>query len=247
MSKVGEHYDRLLAEHYVWMLGGDLAAVADGQAKCLRGLGVRPQQSGSTALDLGSGPGPQSLALAAMGFDVIAVDTSRGLLDELEDAKGDLPIRTVESDLCSYIEQCASSSVEVVVCMGDTLTHLGSKTEVTGLIAGVARVLIPRGRLVLGYRDLTPTAEGDQRFFMVRGSEDAVMTCFVEYVSDDTVEVHDMITSRGDQGWDLRISSYPKLRLGVEWLIEQCRAEGFQLVQCGQDERGMALVVAQLP
>lgn len=29
------HYARLLAEHYTWMLGGDIAAVAEGQARLL--------------------------------------------------------------------------------------------------------------------------------------------------------------------------------------------------------------------
>jgi hypothetical protein len=32
------HYDRLLAEHYTWMLGGDVHEVADRQAALLAEL-----------------------------------------------------------------------------------------------------------------------------------------------------------------------------------------------------------------
>ncbi|TQE27002.1 class I SAM-dependent methyltransferase, partial [Streptomyces ipomoeae] len=31
MTTVAEHYDRFLAEHYTWMLGGDPAALVAGQ------------------------------------------------------------------------------------------------------------------------------------------------------------------------------------------------------------------------
>src|SRR5215472_3420406 len=84
MSMAAEHYDRLLAAHYTWMLGGDIAAVAKDQATLLRELGVRARGDGALAVDLGCGPGPQSLALAELGFSpVLAVDSSRALLDEL--------------------------------------------------------------------------------------------------------------------------------------------------------------------
>ncbi|MEU9793525.1 class I SAM-dependent methyltransferase [Streptomyces sparsogenes] len=80
-----QHYERLLAAHYTWMTGGDVAAAAEGQAELLRGLGVAPVPSGpsgsSPAVGLGSGPGAQTLALAALGFSpVVAVDTSQALL-----------------------------------------------------------------------------------------------------------------------------------------------------------------------
>ncbi|MER6381311.1 class I SAM-dependent methyltransferase [Streptomyces sp. NPDC001250] len=78
------HYARLLAEHYTWMPGGDIAAVAEDQTRLLSELGVRPGAAGTLAVDLGCGPGPQSLALASLGFSpVLAVDTSEPLLAEL--------------------------------------------------------------------------------------------------------------------------------------------------------------------
>jgi SAM-dependent methyltransferase len=78
-----DHYDRLLAEHHTWMLGGDVHEVADRQAALLAELGLAGTDDGP-AIDLGCGSGAQTLALVRLGFSpVIAVDTSRRLLDEL--------------------------------------------------------------------------------------------------------------------------------------------------------------------
>ncbi|MDW6066266.1 hypothetical protein SAZ11_61450 [Streptomyces sp. FXJ1.4098] len=66
MTTAAEHYDDLLAEHYTWMLGGDIETVAAAQAELLRGLGlVAPPEENTTAVDLGCGPGPQALASPA--------------------------------------------------------------------------------------------------------------------------------------------------------------------------------------
>ncbi|MFG2982160.1 hypothetical protein ACGFYQ_13025 [Streptomyces sp. NPDC048258] len=69
MATATDHYEDLLADQYTWMLGGDIAPLAQEQAALLRGLGISPDgPPGDTAIDLGCGPGAQSLALAGLGF-----------------------------------------------------------------------------------------------------------------------------------------------------------------------------------
>lgn len=65
MRTATEHYDRFLAEHYLWMLGGDIGTVVAAQLDVLRQLGMdtRSCEKGA-AFDLGCGPGTQALALA---------------------------------------------------------------------------------------------------------------------------------------------------------------------------------------
>lgn len=83
MDAAGAHYQNLLARHYTWMLGGDVERAAAQERRLLEELGVAsPERSDAVAVDLGCGPGPQTLALSDMGFGtVIGVDTSQELLE----------------------------------------------------------------------------------------------------------------------------------------------------------------------
>ncbi|WP_030620288.1 class I SAM-dependent methyltransferase [Streptomyces sclerotialus] len=250
MTAATDHYDRFLAAHYTWMLGGDIAALAADQLRVLSDLGVRPATDDALAVDLGCGPGTQSLALAELGFSrVLAVDTSEALLSELADRATDLPaVRPLHADIRDVLSAHARpAGVAAVVCMGDTLTHLPSKKDVTSLLADVSRHLVGGGRLVLTYRDLTTPLTGTDRFLQVRATENRVMTCFLEYVDEDTVMVHDLIHARCGATWALQTSSYPKLRISSAWLSEQCRAEGLDIQHSAVDSRGLHTITAIKP
>lgn len=244
MTQAADHYDRLLARNYTWMLGGDLAALAAGQAELLRDAGVTAPATGGLAVDLGCGPGNQSLALAGLGFArVLAVDTSAVLLDELA-AAGEPAIRPVRADLRTVLPQVtAPGEADVIVCMGDTLTHLPGKDDVTALLGDVAAALGAGGRLVITYRDLTRPLTGTDRFLLVRATGDRMLTCFLEYGAD-TVQVHDLLHTRTGGTWTLQASSYPKLRLDAAWLAAQCATAGLTVRHSAPGPRGMHLLVA---
>src|ERR1700756_1302802 len=91
MSNVAKHYEQLLAEHYVWMFGVPFEhKVAEQKSLLERIVSSIPSalQRGA-AIDLGSGPGFQTIALAELGYaPVIAVDTSDELLTELRAHSG---------------------------------------------------------------------------------------------------------------------------------------------------------------
>lgn len=91
------------------MLGGDVEQVAARDRLTLEGLGIAaPGSSGnSVAVDLGYGPGPQTLALADMGFaTVVGVDTSQELLAELAQHASSRPtVRTLRADLVDVREE----------------------------------------------------------------------------------------------------------------------------------------------
>ncbi|WP_033216624.1 class I SAM-dependent methyltransferase [Kitasatospora phosalacinea] len=240
-----EHYERLLAAHYTWMLGGDIRPVAQTQAELLERLGVLPRSGNDVAVDLGCGPGPQSLALARLGYaTVFAVDTSARLLDELSEYAKEAPaIRPVRADIREALPRLvAAGSASTVVCMGDTLTHLPAAHDVTRLMADAAHCLADGGLLVLTYRDLSTPLSGADRFLPVRATDDRIMTCFVESGAEDTVTVHDLIHTRTEDGWSLQVGSYAKLRLAPAWVAEQCRAAGLRVQEDGIGPRGLRLL-----
>jgi SAM-dependent methyltransferase len=228
MNDAIRHYDELLAEHYSWMVGVPFAQKAAEQKALLTELGLGVRHAG-IAIDLGCGPGYQSVALADLGFTrVIAIDTSQTLLDELAAHQGRRPIEPVLDDMRRFARHVAPASATAVICMGDALTHLESHKDVSALLADAFAVLAPGGWLVLTFRDMSQELAGLDRFIPVQSDADRVMVCFLEY-EPQTVIVHDLIHSRDGEKWDLRKSSYRKLRIASGDVVRQLQTLGFTI------------------
>jgi len=121
VKTVDEHYAHHLGPVYTWMVGDLDAAFTRSDAE-LDALPL-PAKAAGTAVDLGAGFGLHAIPLARRGFRVVAIDTNDPLLKELESRKGSLAIRTVNADLLAFRAHLAEP-IDVIVCMGDTLTHL---------------------------------------------------------------------------------------------------------------------------
>jgi SAM-dependent methyltransferase len=224
------HYASLLAGHYTWMFGMPFDAKVAEQRSLLEHLGLAAGSRG-TAVDLGCGPGFQSFALAQLGFArILAVDSSPALLAELEARKAHQPIETICAGMLDVARLIRPGGAEVVLCMGDTLTHLASHADVPRLFAAVHRVLAPGGRFVLTFRDLSGGVTGLDRFFPVHGDAQRVMTCFLEY-EPETVVVHDLIHVREGGGWKLLKGCYRKLRLAPDRIAADMMAAGFTVLR----------------
>lgn len=244
MSTVNEHYERLLAKHYLWMFGSSFEERVHEQKSFLsRALDpLTNKLKDAIAVDLGCGPGFQTIALAQLGFSpVIAVDTSAELLDELRARVNHLPVQIERADLRQLPAIVPPGRASVIVCMGDTLTHLPTKGDVQALFHGVFDALHGGGMFVITYRDLTKELHGTDRFIPVRSDDDAIMTCFLEFENAETVIVHDLLHTRHSAGWTLNKSSYRKLRLGMDWLCHELNHAGLTVVS--QDSSGRLLTV----
>ncbi|MBX9884332.1 MAG: hypothetical protein K2X68_05095, partial [Novosphingobium sp.] len=100
MTLQKQHYEALLAGRYTWMAGTSFGESVAEQETLLRGLIAGPV---GRCLDLGSGSGYQSLALARLGAsEVHALETSAALLGELEGYAAGLPITTHLADIRGF-------------------------------------------------------------------------------------------------------------------------------------------------
>jgi SAM-dependent methyltransferase len=240
---VADHYEKHLGPIYTWMVGDVDAAISRGDAE-LDALAL-PSTTGGTAVDLGAGFGMHAIPLARRGFSVVAIDTYDPLLEELASRKGSLPIRTVNADLLAFRTHIAAP-IDVIMCMGDTLTHLPNHSSVESLFRDVAASLAPGGLFAATFRDyVSAPLQGDARFILVRGDEERVLTCFLEY-ADTTVTVHDLLYQREGGSWRLHASSYPKLRLSPEWVVEHLSSLGLS-VHRDKAPAGMIRITARMP
>lgn len=243
MSSARDHYRDHLGPIYSWMLG-DRAAVQEAARAELGELGIAPA-AGGLAIDLGTGPGVHAVPLADLGHSVVAIDGDEGLLTELAKVAGSRPIRTVVSDLVRFRDHCPDPA-GLIVCMGDTLTHLASLEAVEDLLREVALSLEPGGTFVATFRDYTGTPPaGAARFIPVKSDETRILTCLLEY-GDTTVTVSDLLYTKEPSGWRLSVSSYPKLRLDPSWAAGRLARLGLD-TQTMPGRRGMVALIARKP
>jgi SAM-dependent methyltransferase len=242
---VDEHYAKHLGPVYTWMMGGIDAALARAAAEIdaldLAGRGIGP----GTAVDLGAGFGAHALTLARSGWSVLAIDSCVHLLDELEAQRQGLPLRAVKADLVQF-RQLHRAPAQLILCMGDTLTHLCDRGAVEMLLGEVAATLAPGGLFAATFRDyVSSPLRDDARFVPVRSDADRILTCMVED-GPARVTVHDLLHTRADGDWRLEVGSYPKLKLDPDWVAAKLDALGLELER-GRTASGMVRMVARAP
>jgi SAM-dependent methyltransferase len=240
MNTAKDHYDQQLAAIYSWMAGTPEAAIKRNH-DLLRQLEVNSSQG--LAIDLGAGLGFQSIPLAELGFSVVAIDFCESLLSELRAGAGNLPIRTIHDNILNF-SKYVEEQAQVIVCMGDTLTHLESLESVQSLLLSIEAALAAQGKLILMFRDyISVEPQGTQRFIPVQSDESIILTCFLEY-REDVVEVYDLVYRKEGDRWVLSTSSYPKLRIDKNWVCDQLQKLGLEVVQTTMIN-GMICIVAK--
>jgi SAM-dependent methyltransferase len=239
MATSETHYRKHLGPVYSWMLGDLDAAFARG-AREIDDLPL-PASRGA-ALDLGAGLGLHALPLAKRGFEVVAIDNCQVLLDELRSRARGLAIAIHLADLLDFRSFLAKQP-QVIVCMGDTLTHLAAVSTVESLLEAAASSLAPGGVFAATFRDYaTSELKGEQRFILVRGDDTRILTCILEY-QDHQVVVQDLLHEKQHGCWHQAVSSYTKLRLAPEWVVSKLSEQGLE-VKCDATASGMVRIVA---
>lgn len=219
------HYEALLADIYGWMVGDLATACAAGRSE-LETLGVGAAPPRGRVLDLGAGLGVHAVPLTEMGWEVFAVDTSEALLAQL--VRREPRVHALHANLVQAAER-VEGTFELIVCMGDTLTHLDSEDALDLALAGAASRLAPGGRLVLRFRDyVTRVRLGAERFLLVRADATRILTCCLDF-EPQRVLVTDVVHQLEDGAWTLRASSYRKLRLAREAVVRTLEALGLEV------------------
>lgn len=243
MKSVKHHYDEFLAPVYSWILG-DFETAYQGNVALFADLDLSPARD-DLAVDLGCGPGCQSLPLAERGYRVLGIDFCQELLHELSRRSAGLQITTVCDDLADF-DQHLDDAPGLIVCMGDTLVHLPDAATVDAVIDKVCATLKPGGIFIYSIRDyVSSEPAGADRFVPIRADDRQIFTCFLEY-GPAVVHVHDVLYTKRDGEWQLQISDYQKLRLDTAAINRRLEANGMQIVH-QRTVNGMICVVANGP
>jgi SAM-dependent methyltransferase len=237
---VKEHYDNHLGYFYSWMAG-------DFQTKCmefkqiLHANTISPTTN-KIAIDLGAGHGIQSIPLAQLGFKVVAVDFNQQLLDELKTNAQNLDVTIINNDIRNINH--FGYHPELVVCCGDTLSHLNSKIEVDEFIANIVESLSPSGKIIFSFRDYSNKLEGIERFIPVKSDENKILTCVLDY-EDDYVNVTDLLYEKTENKWTTKVSSYKKVRLITNNINDRLENFGMHIDSCDVINRLVTIIATK--
>ena len=240
MAGPREHYENYLADYYAWISGGVERKIEENR-KFFITHNIQAMGSG-LAFDLGAGCGFQSVPLAELGFQVVAVDLSAKMLAQLRENAKNLPIEAICDDLSNF-NNYRRGSIELVVCMGDTLTHLDALKNVQALLDKVYVALETGGRLVLSFRNLSRELKALDRFVPVKSDDTTLFTCFIEF-EKTTVKVHDIIYQKKGDRWVLKKGVYRKLRISPDWTQKYLKKTGFT-IEFNEEQEEMVYIIAR--
>ena len=116
------------------------ARMTDASLKCIDGLVHSP---GARIADLGAGTGRLTIPLVEKGFDVVAIEPSRSMLDVLERKLG-TGIKGFES-INSSMADFETASVDLAVCVFTVFTYVTDEDEMLLSLENIARHLKPGG------------------------------------------------------------------------------------------------------
>jgi SAM-dependent methyltransferase len=241
--EVERHYTELLAPVYVWMMGG--AEDAFRRARTWIEQRALTRLAPGLAVDLGCGPGFHALALAEWGFTTLSIDSSKELIAELEARRGNRRVLAVVEDLLAFEKRLGGVKARLIVCLGDTLTHLESEEQLDLLLDACKRALAPGGMLALTFRDYSGERKPSECLIRVRNEPERSFTCALEF-EPGRVRVTDILHEWRDGRWIESRSTYSKLRLAPETVRAKLRARGFAL-ETDEFASGLATLIALRP
>lgn len=222
---VKEHYENHLGHFYSWMIG-DFQTKSDDFLSFFKVNSIQPV-SNKNAIDLGAGNGLQSIPLAKLGFKVLAVDFNQQLLDELKINAQNLDIQTLLCDI-KKIESLADKP-ELILCCGDTLSHLDNKSEVRSFISSIVKSLSKNGKLILSFRDYSIVLTGMDRFIPVKSDDNKILTCILDY-DEEFVHVTDLLHEKIYDSWQQKVSTYKKVRLSAIEIVGYLESAGLAVI-----------------
>ena len=100
-------------------------------------------------LDIAAGTGNQALLLAGKGYAVTATDNSDEMVNKIREKSqnNNIPIQTFVLEMENI--QTITSSFDVIVCIGNSLSHLTSLSKISQTVEDIGKLLESDGTFII--------------------------------------------------------------------------------------------------
>lgn len=136
----------------------------------------------TTALDAGAGTGFHSLLLAKLGVSLTAVDTSSGMLDRLRSRAREMAL-SLETLPLTFAELPGNlaRSYDAVFCLGNTLAHLLTPSQIHLSLRAFMEILKPGGVLLCQLLNYDMILSRRERIQSIRDDGTSTFVRFYDY------------------------------------------------------------------
>jgi SAM-dependent methyltransferase len=149
-----------LAHDYEWLfpdeaIGGNgaVGATSPGSEDLLEGI-LDTLPPGARVLDSACGIGADAMALARSGFNVIASDGSASMVAEARRRCLEFGVEVdIRQSSWQDLPERVPGAFDLVLCLGNSIAHAATKSEMISSLERIKQVLSPEGVLVIDSRN----------------------------------------------------------------------------------------------
>jgi SAM-dependent methyltransferase len=149
-----------LARDYEWLFpddvigpSGTVGATSPGSKDLLEGI-LETLPRGARVLDSACGIGADAIALAQRGFNVTASDGSASMVAEARRRSREFGVEIdIRQSSWQDLPQRVPGAFELILCLGNSIVHTATKSNLISSLEGIKQVLSPEGVLVLDSRN----------------------------------------------------------------------------------------------
>ncbi|WP_070120993.1 class I SAM-dependent methyltransferase [Bacillus marinisedimentorum] len=101
-------------------------------------------------VDVGAGTGIAAVELAAMGFEVTALEPEAGFAEQIKDkaAKQQAAVEVIQDDM-RRLKENVTGRFDSIICIGNTLAHLRDRGQIKQMLADFHSLLKESGVLII--------------------------------------------------------------------------------------------------
>jgi SAM-dependent methyltransferase len=204
-------------------------------------------------LDAACGTGMHAVALAKQGYVVTGADLSRGMVERARDNATREGV-TVRFEVAGFgaLAARAGSHFDAVLCLGNSLPHVLTATDLAEALDDFAACLRPGGLLVIQNRNFDAVLARRELWMAPQSHrEDGAEWLFIRWYdfSAGARLTFNVMTLRriGAGGWDQRVASTQLWPLRQAELADALRGAGFEAITSWGDMTGAPFDSAKSP
>lgn len=195
-------------------------------------------------LDAACGTGVHAIALARRGYDVVGADASPGMVERArhnaEAAGAALPLMVAEFGV---LARQAGDRFDALLCLGNSLPHALSPSDLRTALIDFAACLRPGGLLMIQNRNFDAVLERRQRWMDPQshrqGDREWLFLRFYDFHRDDRITFNMVRLYREGGGpWSQQVGSTDLRPLRQEELVGELGPAGFDEIVCWGDMQG---------